>query len=41
MDAIAWLSAVWVALYIGVIHDDIKREPTTTMEVRQQEAQTK
>jgi hypothetical protein len=41
MDAIAWLTALYIALYIGIIHDDIKKEPTTTTEVRIQEAHTK
>jgi hypothetical protein len=26
MDTIAWLTALYIALYIGVIHDDIKKE---------------
>ena len=41
MDAIAWLTAIYVALTINMCRDDQKKEPTTTMEVRQQEAQTK
>jgi hypothetical protein len=27
MDTIAWLTTLYIALYIGVIHDDIKKEP--------------
>ena len=27
MDTIAWLTTLYIALYIGVIYDDIKKEP--------------
>jgi hypothetical protein len=41
MDALAWLTAIYVALNINMFIDDSKKEPTTTTEVRIQEAQTK
>jgi hypothetical protein len=38
MDAIAWLTALYIAVSVGVIADDHKaKEPTTTMEVREQQ----
>jgi hypothetical protein len=42
MDAIAWLTAIYVALWVGVYAPDFnKQEPTTTKEVRELEDKTK
>ena len=38
MDTIAWLTALYIAVSVGVMVDDHKaKEPTTTTEVREQQ----
>ena len=36
MDTIAWLTALYIAVSVGVILDDVKKEPPKPPQVEQQ-----
>lgn len=37
MDAVAWLTAIYVAVWVGVYGDDVKKDLTPKPKVEQQE----